>query len=168
MSRLRRNRDHVCAIRDQPQMIAIAPATIRDCNFTTNLRSRFRCRITIASPIKSAADRPLPLWDSWVSMPIPRRNGKNYSFRTAQLSISNCGINIQWYKRLVRYTKLPPIQDPGEESNHIGSIVCNFILYCKKLFLRLKLVITKSHSNNFTVASYLSFMNIQWYDIQKK
>lgn len=42
--------------------------------------------------------------------------------------------------------KFPSMWDFGKEF-----IVRSFTLHCKMLFLRLELVLTRSHSNNFTV-----------------
>lgn len=42
--------------------------------------------------------------------------------------------------------KFSPIQGPGG-----GSIVCDFILHCKRLFSRFEPVTIRLHNNNFTV-----------------
>lgn len=46
--------------------------------------------------------------------------------------------------------KLPPMQGSEERSDHIDSIVRNFILHCKK-FLQLERVTTKSHDRTLSL-----------------
>lgn len=40
-----------------------------------------------------------------------------------------------------------------------GSIVCNLILLCKRLFPELKSITSRSHENNFTITSRFPFLD---------
>lgn len=56
------------------------------------------------------------------------------------------------FKKDIPVYKAPTNVGPGEGSDHIGSIVWNLILYCKRLFPRFEPVTLRSHNNNFTIA----------------
>lgn len=59
---------------------------------------------------------------------------------------------------IVWCTKLLPIRNLREGSNHIGFIVCSLILHRKRLISQLEPMTTRSHDDNFTIASRLPFI----------